>query len=104
MITGKDQSAGAGTSQRNRPTLRLLRAVILIPVLILVLFFGVLACSINGESHEESGARIQFEEEVIDLGTAMPGDELEIVFVFHNIGDEVLTIGKIDTEAVTEGC
>ncbi len=104
MITGKEQPAGAGTSLHNRHTLRLLGAVIPIPVLILALFFGVLGCSINGESNEDSGARIQFEEEVIDLGTAMPGDELEIVFVFHNIGDEVLTIGEITTEAVTEGC
>ena len=80
-------------------------AGIVVLVLVSALFVGTMSCIPGGGNGANgSGARIQFANEIIDLGTAAPGDELEAIFVFRNTGDETLVIGEIDTKSVTEGC
>lgn len=89
-------------SDRESSHLRLLITGILVVVLSSLLLFGASACSSGGDS--SGGPRIQFEQELIDLGTASPGDKLHAEFHFRNAGNETLKIGEITTEVATEGC
>ena len=81
---------------------RLLVAGILVVVLASLLLLGASACSSGGDS--SGGPRIQFQYELIDLGTAAPGDALHAEFHFRNAGNETLEIHEITTEVATEGC
>jgi hypothetical protein len=89
-------------SDRGSSRLRLLVAGILVVVLALLLLFGASACSPGGDS--SGGPHIQFEHELIDLGTASPGDSLHAEFHFRNAGNETLKISEITTEVATDGC
>jgi hypothetical protein len=103
-MKGNAASNGTNFSPGGKSGKRLIAAGLLVTVLISALLLGTLSCVPGSASGKTSGPSIQFDSDVIDLGTAAPGDDLEAVFVFRNAGNETLVIEQIDTKSVTEGC
>jgi hypothetical protein len=106
MISGNSTSNSAKTiSPREKTGRRRIISGRLVSILVAALFLGTLAFTAGGCANATtSGPRIQFDRDVIDLGTVAPGDELEVVFVFRNNGNETLIIDEITTESLTQGC
>ncbi len=93
-----------GSVARLSPHRRGIAALAATAFIIAVSLCGVLSCSHEAPLDTIGEPRIAFEKEFINLGKAVPGQEVYAEFRYRNEGDADLVISEVTTEALTEGC